>query len=64
MGGRGGEMSREKIQVHFVHDHVWDKIVIPKEGKFTHPCFPDCDMFLPWAYLNLRHSDTYLCEWG
>ena len=30
----------------------------------SHPRCPDYDMFVPWAALNWRHSDTALCTRG
>ena len=59
-------MRRANLWVHFLHRHVWDKIVILEEGNchHHHPRCPKCDMFVPWTAFNWRHSDTDLCERG
>ena len=61
MQGGGGATSRTNLQVHFVHHHVWDTIVNLEEGNRPHPCCPNCDIFVPWAALNHRHSTIALC---
>ena len=32
--------------------HVKDIIVIMEEGKFPHPYYPDCNIFMPWSALK------------
>ena len=40
-----------------------DTVVIMKEGNCPRPHCPACDMFVPWAELDLRHPETALCAW-
>ena len=47
-----------------MHYHMWDTIVIMKEGNppSHHRCF-DCDMFVTWANLNHRHPTIAIYDW-
>ena len=51
-GCRGRDTNHTNPWIHFVHHYVRDMIVILEEGNRTHPCFPDCDVFVPWEALN------------
>ena len=53
--------SRSNLQIHFVHHHVRDTIVILEEGNLPHPRCPDCDMFVPWTELKFQHPTTIIC---
>ena len=46
VGYQGGGTNRTNLQVHFMHCHVRDTIVILEEGNRPYPCFPTCDMFV------------------
>ena len=63
-GCKGQAMMCTNLRIHFLHLHVQDTILILEEGNRPHPCYPDCNMFMPWATLNLRHLTTALCERG
>ena len=53
------------MQVHFVHRHVQDTVVILEEGNFPHPRCARCDMQLPRKALNGRHLGTAQCaKWA
>ena len=34
---KGWMKMHTKLQIHFVHHHMWDAIVIMEEGNFLHP---------------------------
>ena len=46
------------MQVHFLHQHVLNTVVILEEGKFSHPRCARCDMQVPLRALNGRHPGT------
>ena len=52
------------MQVHFVHRHVFDTVVILEEVNFPHPRCAWCNMQVPQKALNERHPDTAQCLKG
>ena len=52
------------MQVHFVHRHVQDTMVMLDEGKFPHPWCARCDMQVPRNALNRRHLGPAQCSKG
>ena len=50
------------MQVHFVHRHVLDTVVIREEGNTPHPRCARCYMLVPWRALNGRHPGTAHCK--
>ena len=46
------------MQVHFLHRHVLDTVVILEEGNFSHPRCPQYDILVPYCILNKRHPVT------
>ena len=59
MAGCPGRVAmRTATQVHFVHRHVLDTVVILEEGKFPHPWCAQCDMLVPRRDLNRRNPGT------
>ena len=60
-GCRGGDMNWYNLQVHFVHHHVGDKIVILEGGNWHYPRLNKCDMFVSHKALNGRQTSTELC---
>ena len=52
------------MQVHFVHRHVHDTVVMLEEGNSPHPRCPMCDMQVPRKVLNGRHLGTAQCAKG
>ena len=57
-------MVRTNLQIHFIHHHVRDTVVITKEGNRPHRRCMDRDIFVPWAELNRRHLVMELCARG
>ena len=55
---------RTNIWIHFVHCHMRYTVVILDGGNHTHTCFPEFEMFIPWAELNGHHPMTALCAHG
>ena len=49
------------MQVHFLHRHVLDAVVILEEGNLPHPGYPRCDMLVPRRALNGRRPATAQC---
>ena len=52
------------MQVHFLHRHVLDTVVMLEEGNFSHPRCARCDMQVPWEALNGGHLGTAQCAKG
>ena len=52
------------MQVHFLHRHVLDTVVILEEGNFPHPRCALCNMPVPQRALNGRHPGTAQCKRG
>ena len=52
------------MQVHFVHRHVQDTVVMLEEGNFPHPLCVRCDMQVPQKALNESHLGTVQCAKG
>ena len=63
-GCLGQAATRTAMQVHFLHRHVQDTVVILEEGKPPHPSCPQCEMLVPWHVLNGRHLATTQCASG
>ena len=65
MEGCPGKMAtRTAMQVHFMHRHFLDTVVILEEGNFPQPRCAQCDMLVPRWALNGRHPDTAQCARG
>ena len=60
-GENGDEAA---MQVHFVHRHVLDIVVMLEEGNFPHPRCAKCDMQVTRRELNGRHPGTAQCAKG
>ena len=52
------------MQVHFVHRHVQDTVVILEEVNFPHPRCARCDMQVPRKALNGSHLGITQCAKG
>ena len=52
------------MQVHFLHRHVLDTVVILEEGNLPQPRCPRCNMLVPCRALNGRHPATAQCARG
>ena len=52
------------MQVHFLHRHVLDTVVIMEEGNLPHPRCARCDTLVPRRALNGRHLATAQCARG
>ena len=63
-GCPGQAATRTAMQVHFMHRHFLDIVVILEEGNPPHSGCPRCDMMFPWRTLNGRHSVTAHCAMG
>ena len=61
---RGGQETHTNFRIHSVHCHVWDMLVILKEGNNSHPRCSYCDIILPWVALKPRHPEIDLCAQG
>ena len=58
---RRGGGSCTNLRIHFLHHHARETIAIMDEGNGPHPRCPNCNIFVPWAALNRRHPNTYIC---
>ena len=56
--------TRTAMQVHFVHRHVHDTVVMLEEGNLPLPRCPRCDLQVPRKALNGRHLGTLQCQKG
>ena len=63
-GYQGRAAMRTAIQLHFLHRHFRDNVIIPEEGNLPHPKCPRCDMLVPWKDLNRKHITTAQCAKG
>ena len=61
-GCPGRETSCRALQVHFVHHHMRDTVVILEEGSHTLPCCPNGDILVTWRSLNGKHKSTTMCD--
>ena len=52
------------MQVHLVHRHVLNTVVMLEEGNFPRPRCSQCDMQVPRRALNGRHPGTAQCLKG
>ena len=60
-GCGGRESTGTNLRTHFVHLHVWYKIVIMEEGNPPHPRCPARNMFVTWLTMKNIHPTTALC---
>ena len=60
----GRARTRTAMCVYFWRRNVRDIIIILEEGNLPHPRCTNCDMFIPWRYLNGRHKSTEMCRSG
>ena len=63
-GCTGRVVTRTEIQVHFMHWHVLDTVVILEEVNIHHPRCPRCIMLFPCHTLNRSHPATVQCAIG
>ena len=63
-GCPGRVATRMEMQVHFVHRHVLDIVVILEEGNFPHPLCARCNIQVPRRALNGWHLGTAQCHKG
>ena len=56
--------TRTAMQVHFLHRHVLDTVVILEEGNLPHPWCTRCDILVPRRALKGRHPNTAQCARG
>ena len=63
-GCPGRVATRMAMRVHFLHQHVFDTVVILEEVNFPHPRCAQCDMMVPRRSLNGRHPAMAQCERG
>ena len=62
VGGYEGQATTcTNLQMHFMHHHVQDMIVIMYEGNFPQTYFPADDMFVSLAKLKCRYTFSDLC---
>ena len=54
--------TRMAMQVHFVHRHVHDTVVMLEEGNLPLPRCPRCDLQVSRKALNGRHLGTIHCR--
>ena len=57
----GQAATRKAIQVHFLHWHVLDTVVILEEGNLPHPRCTQCNILVLQRALNGRHPATAQC---
>ena len=55
---------RTAMQVHFLHQHVLNNVVILEEGNLPHPLCDRCNILVPRLALNDRHPNISQCARG
>ena len=55
---RGRSETRTAMQVHFLHRHFWDTMIMLEDGNLSHPWCPQCDMLVTCKALNMEHVTT------
>ena len=63
-GCPGVSATRAAMQVHFVHPHVHDTVVILEEGNLPLPRCPRCNLQVSRKALNGRLLETSQCRTG
>ena len=64
-GGVPGYLATSTaIQVHIVHRHVHDTVVMLEESNLPLPRCPRCDLKVPRKALNGRHLGNLQCKKG
>ena len=63
-GCPGDLATRTAMQVHFVHRHVHDTVVMLEEGNLPLPRCPRCNLQVSRKELNERHLGTLQCKKG
>ena len=63
-GCSGQASTQTAIRVHFWNRHVKYTLVILEEGNLLHPCFPLCNIMVPWKALNGINKRTAQCTCG
>ena len=52
------------MQLHFLHCHVLDIVVILEEGNLPHPRYNQCNILVPGRDLNGSHPVIAQCARG
>ena len=63
-GCPGALATRTAMQVHFVHRHVHNTMLMLEEGNLPLPRCPRCDLQITSKALNGRHLGTLQCKKG
>ena len=63
-GFPGRDSSQSALQVHFVHCHVREILVVLEEGNHPLRRCPKCDIFVMWWNLSGNHQVTAMCARG
>ena len=63
-GCLGWALRQTNLNIHFVHRHIRDTVLILEEGNRPYPRCSQCDMFVVQKALNGRHLTTDFCRWG
>ena len=61
---QGRAFNCTNLQINFAHRHVRETIIILEEGSRPRPCFPECNIFVPWKVLNGWHPYMAMCARG
>ena len=63
-GHQGRATKRTGICLNFMHNHMWDTVIIVEEGNPLHPWYNQCDILLLWAGLSRNQPNTAQCKKG
>ena len=63
-GCPGWVATRTAMQMHFLHRHVLNTVVVLEKGNLPHPWCARCDIMFPRRALNVRHLATAQCARG
>ena len=63
-GCTGSSTIRTNLQLHYMHRHMEDIVVVINEGTVTHSRYEQCDMFIPQGKMEGGHLGPKICKIG
>ena len=61
---QGRAATQTAMQVHFLHRHIRNTMIIMEEGNLPQPRRPWCNILVPWKAMSGKHTTTAQCVKG